>query len=134
MMAMKKGAFLPVELYSSGSQISGIAESGIFAAAYTCAHLPGNTIKQRRHYTKKERKIKRGEKPVLLKIRYVNRNGIAFIHPESMAVPGDISQISDIAESEVYAVLQDLAQLQSTNKCKELHNECTLQCNQSAQS
>jgi hypothetical protein len=113
--AFIKGTFLPWELQSSGSQISGNAESGIFAAVCKRAYLQGTPNKQRSRYTKKEKKIKRGEKPVLLKIRYVNRNGIAVIHPESTALLGRLSQISGIAESEVYAVLQYLAQLQSTN-------------------
>jgi hypothetical protein len=119
MMAMKKGAFFPVELYSSGSQISDIAESGIFAAAYKRAYLLSTPNKQRSRYTKKEKRIKRGKKPVLLKIKYANRNGIAVIHPESTALLGRLSQISGIAESEVYAVLHDIAQLQSSNNCKE---------------
>lgn len=106
-------------LPGSISQITGIAEPEVFAGVCDSAQLQSNKSSYRRSITKNATKKKREEPTILLRFTKSKENGIAVIHPEFMAVPEYLSQISGIAESEVYAVLHEIAQLQSTNNCKE---------------
>jgi len=106
-------------LPGSISQITGIAEPEVFAGVCDSAQLQSNKSSYRRSITKNATKKKREEPTILLRFTKSKENGIAIIYPESMAVPGYISHISDIAESEVFAILHEIAQLQSTNNCKE---------------